>query len=172
VNTFIPTLELLGKVKTLLAALETAPGTKLFEKVEYYSAADLVSALEELRIFKQRVCVIVPSANQYESEMSGTENHLKCWREFVLIFSDRDYGRRQDASTGDAERVGVVAMNDFIEENLAGQNLGYKPRLLNMHPLDGEAVALTKAQKEILSGRSVWSMTWRACAGRKIVREK
>src|SRR5688572_21331605 len=111
-NTFIPTLELLDKVKTLLAALETAPGVKLFDKVEFFAHADIVAALEDLRIFKQKVCLIVPSGDSYENAEAGTDLRSEVQREFVLLFADRDYGKRQDASTGDATRKGVIYMKD------------------------------------------------------------
>lgn len=169
---FIPTLELLAKVKTRLAALNSAPATLLFEKVEFYAHSDLVAALEDLRIFKQRVCLIVPSADSYESQNSGTEIQTEADREFVLLFADRDYGRRQDASSGDAQRVGVIGMKDIIEGDLLGANLDYNPRLLRLRPVAGEPVLLTSAEKDRVSGREAWAQTWRYCAGRETRREK
>jgi hypothetical protein len=172
VNTFISTLELLGRVKARLVAMEASAGVPLFDKVEFYAQPNIVKALEELRLFKQKICLIVPSGDDYESEFAGVDVRSEVTREFVLLFSDRDYGKRQDASTGDEKRVGVIAMKDAIEENLLGQNLDYNPRMIRLRPMTGEAVLLSDKDKDRLTGREAWSMTWQASGGRKIVREK
>lgn len=171
-SAFIPTLELLAKVKTRLAALTSAPGVLLFDKVEFYAHINIVSALEDLRIFKQRVCLIVPSGDSYESENAGTDLRTVAYRDFVLLFADRDYGRRQDASSGDAQRVGVVGITNIIESDLLGANLDYAPRLIHLHPVEGSPVLLTSQDKDRLNGREAWTMTWRYCAGKTSTREK
>ena len=171
---FIPTYTLLDSLKTFLADLELAPATDeqpavKFDRVEMYSALDLVQALEDLRIFKNRVCLIVPSSDDSENVSEGTELRSSLVRTFEIIVADRDYGRRQNASTGDADTLGVIRIKDIVHEKLWGSNLGLEPRRLNFRLIGGEAIVLTQKQRETLSGREAWQMTWQCDAGTAVL---
>ena len=170
-NEFIPTIDIMAALKTFLAAIVLTPAegetpeVKLFDKVEFYTMPNLVKALEDLRIFKQRVCLIVPSGDEFDNEVEGRQLTSDADYEFVLLMADRDYGRRQDASTGDDKRPGVIRIKDIVIKELLGENLGFAPRRLNFRPIDGGPVLLSEKQREEASGREAWQITWQCDAG-------
>jgi hypothetical protein len=51
--------------------MELTPGVLLFERVEIYENADLVKAIGDLKISRDRICVIIPSADEYANELCG-----------------------------------------------------------------------------------------------------
>lgn len=172
-NTFIPTLTLMGQVKTLLTALQLSPGVALFDKVEVYSTPDLVKARRELLLFDNRLCLIIPSGNDYENKFAGKEVQTEVKREFVLLLTDRDFSKRKNAALGSgSDTPGVVKMNDLVEAALLGQNLGQSPVMLRMHPLNSEAFQLVGESEEQSTGRAAWQMTWQCSGGRMVVTEK
>lgn len=176
---FISTLAIMQAMKTFLAALplvDGAPDVKLFDKVEFYSMPNLVKGLEELRLFKKRICLIIPSGDDFENELQGGDLHCEATYDFELLIADRNYGKRQDAATGDDvgpnTNPGVVAMKDIVVEKLFGQSLGFLPRRLNLRPVGGQALLLTAKERDDASGREAWQMTWSADAGDRVAKTR
>ncbi len=167
-KTFIPTLDLLNAIQTAIAALESSPGVAVFEKVAFYSEPDLVKAIEELRLVKSSLCLIVPDADRYEMTKAGREMRTEVLREVVVLMADRHFGNPQAGATGDATHLGVVAKKDILEDKLTGLNLGFQPRLIRLHPVSGQSfqIALDKG-----GGRKAWQMTFEVSGGWKIVQE-
>jgi hypothetical protein len=170
-NQFIGTVTLMAALKTLIAALESAPGVKMFERVDYFATPNLVEALQQLKIAKSRICLIVPSANNYDTKIAGREVQTETIREFILLLADRDFGKRQNALTGGTNSPGVVAMNDLLEDRLLGQNLNQAPIPIKLRPSTSEVFQLLGNDEDQTTGRIAWQMTWQCSAGRKIVTE-
>jgi hypothetical protein len=168
-NTFISTLDLLTKLKTFLAALELSPGVKLFERTEIYENADLVKAIQDLKISRDRICIIIPSSNEYATNFAGEQVQSEAKRQFILLMADRVAGSSQGGLLGTATKPGVVKMSDMVEDALTGNNLGCMPVRIKMHALSGEPFSLAAEDR---SNRSCWQMTWQCSAGRKVVVEK
>jgi hypothetical protein len=153
---FTDTLTILEKLKTRLAALELEPGTPLFDKVEYYSSTDLLRALAELRVFKNRVCFIVPGDDDFFNEVSGRSLNTVVERHVFLLLADRDYGRRQSAATGDENTPGVVAMKDRVVSELTGRNLDLRQVLVK--PVNGTPLLIQGPKREEAAGREAWNL--------------
>ncbi len=153
---FIDTLTILAKLKTRLAALELTAGTPLFDKVEYYSSTDLLRALAELRVFKNRVCFIVPGDDDFLNEVSGRSMSTVVERHVFLLLADRDYGRRQSAATGDDNTTGVVAMKDRVANELTGKNLDSRQVLVR--PVNGTPLLIQGPKREEAAGREAWNL--------------
>lgn len=153
---FIDTLTILAKLKTRLAALELEAGTPLFDKVEYYSSTDLLKALQELRVFKNRVCFIVPGDDDFVNEVSGRSLNTVVERHVFLLLADRDYGRRQAAATGDENTPGVVAMKDRVVSELTGRNLDSRHVLVK--PVNGTPLLIQGPKREEATGREAWNL--------------
>lgn len=168
-NTFISTLDLLNKLKAFLVAMELTPGVLLFERVEIYENADLVKAIADLKISKNRICVIVPSADEYENGFAGEEVRTEAKREFIFMLADRVAGNTQAGLVGNDTKPGVAKMKGLVEEALTGNNLGCMPVRIRLHALSGGPVTLASEDK---ANRSCWQMTWQCSGGRKVVVEK
>lgn len=153
---FIDTITILGKLKTRLAALELVPGTPLFDKVEYYSSTDLLKALEELRLFKNRICLIVPGDDDFGNEVSGRTMTTEVARHIHILMADRDYGRRQSAATGDANTPGVVKIKDQVVDDLVGKNLD--SRFCLVKPVESGPVLIQGPRREDAAGREAWTL--------------
>ncbi|MCD6050545.1 MAG: hypothetical protein K0Q55_1948 [Verrucomicrobia bacterium] len=153
---FIDTLTVLAKLKTRLVALEIEPGTPLFDKVEYYSSTDLLKALQELRVFKNRVCLIVPGDDDFFNEVSGRSLTTVVERHVFLLLADRDYGRRQAAATGDENTPGVIAMKDHVVADLTGKNLD--SRMVLVKPVNGTPLLIQGPKREEAAGREAWNL--------------
>ncbi|HEY1170234.1 MAG TPA: hypothetical protein VGH19_02585 [Verrucomicrobiae bacterium] len=153
---FIDTLAVLAKLKTRLAALELEAGTPLFDKVEYYSSTDLLKALQELRLFKNRVCLIVPGDDDFVNDVSGRSLNTVLERHVFLLLADRDYGRRQSAATGDENTPGVIAMKDRVVSELTGKNLDSRQVLVK--PVNGTPLLIQGPKREEAAGREAWNI--------------
>ncbi len=166
---FLQTIDLMAALKAALEAIELAPGVKLFDRVDYFSSPNLLNAFDELRIFKRRVCLIVPSADDYTNRVEGASLTTNTTREFILLLADRDYGVRQRAQIGDSddpiEKPGVLRMKDKLEAELLGSDLGNSPRLVALRPTEGQAFVLQGKDRDEAAGREGWQMTWIADAG-------
>ncbi len=167
-QTFIPTLDLLAAVKAAIEAIEVSPGVELFETVEFFSEPDLLKALDQLRLAKSSICLIVPDSDRYETTKAGRENRTEVFRQFFLLMTDRHFGRAQSGSTGDGSHQGVVAKKDRVEDQLCGVNLNFVPRLIRAHPVSGQSFQIALDQS---AGRKAWQMTWELSGGWKVTQE-
>ena len=164
---FIPTLDLLSALKIRLAALELSPGVKAFEQVEYYSQPRLIQALQDLRLFKNRVCLIVPDDDVYEHSLEGRVLDTHCLRSVILLFADRDVGRRQDASTGDPSGTpGVIKLNQLVVDDLLGHSLGFDEG--RVRPDVGGPILIEGKDREHSTGREAWHLDLTIEAGTAI----
>ncbi|MHB8520725.1 MAG: hypothetical protein ACYDH9_08195 [Limisphaerales bacterium] len=162
---FIPTLNILSALNTAIAALKLADGTTAaFDKVAYYDKPDLTRALAELRIFANRICLIVPDGDRYESQVDGRFAIVQAHRTVILLLADRQPAVRQAASTGDTNTPGVVKLNQIVVDALCGVDLGIGAvRVLPQH---GEPVMISDAARKDLPGREAWTIELSIAAGR------
>jgi hypothetical protein len=162
----LTTLELLAALKTRLSALTVGSTSEpLFERIEYYSEPDLLRALQEIRVFKKRVCILIPAGDTFETETAGNSSTLaiKIEREVVILLGDRDVTKPQEASTGGDGNPGVVAMKDQVFDALVNHDLSLGQYNLFLRPTDSQP--LTIADETEAPGRRAWQMSWIAHAG-------
>ncbi|HWD20513.1 MAG TPA: hypothetical protein VHB20_14670 [Verrucomicrobiae bacterium] len=176
-NTFLPTIAIMTAVQTWMKAAVLTPASapnpavNLVEDCQFYSSPDLVRAFQELKSFKNRICLIIPSYDHYQETREGNSLKIHCVRQFTLLLCDRDVGNRQKASTGDPAdpaHPGVLAMKDYVENNLIALNFDFLPALLVLHPLEGQPFKLVDKDRTDLAGRLGWLMTWQADAGDRV----
>ncbi len=165
-NKFIRTSALLDALKERIAALEYTAGVPLFEKVEPYPSSDLLKAIADLRAYNSRVCVIVPSADEFTTEIQGSELKVKGTREFVLLMTDQEYTSGKGALVGTDKVIGLINIKDSLEEQMTAQNLNFNPRLIRLVPLGGSSIQSIKPGEA--RGRIAWQMSWRAEAGDRL----
>lgn len=155
---------LLPALKERLAALQWRrdgqPDQNLFETVEFCSHTDLVRALEQLHLNKNRVALIVPQDDDYlpanVEEVQGRALELRVERQVFILMSDRDMGRRQDASTGDESKPGVLLMNELVVNDLMGSTLGI--RGVRAKPRHGGPFTLQDKARKEQPGREAWNL--------------
>lgn len=148
---------LLAALKTRLEALQWTPGggspEALFQKVEYFSEPDLIKALAEIRVARNRVCLVVPDDNDYANEVSGSTMTTGVERGVFLVIADRDHAAGKDALIGDARRPGVLLMEAKVIEDITGVNLGI--RGVRVKPLAGRQVEIAPDDEKQIPGRKV-----------------
>lgn len=162
----ISTLDLLAALKARLSALTLESGDRLFERVEFFAEADLLGALQELRLFKKRICLVVPAGDAFQTEPTSTHLQVGIVREVVVLLGDRDVARPQEASTGGPGNPGVVAMKDQVFEALINHRLGFERRFLRLSCTESQPLTITDATDQ--PGRRAWQMTWTAHAGTEL----
>lgn len=167
---FIKTVPLLQAVKARLEAMTVADGdpTLLFDDVELYHTPEMGSAIKRLILSTSKICLIVPSGDDYESTGAADYVHTTATLEFDLLFADRVYSTTKNTAAifGGASNVGVVPMKDRVLELLHGAAVGLTGVVLT--PLAGSFVTVKDDQDPKLKdtpGRESYIATWTTWAG-------
>jgi hypothetical protein len=113
------TVNTLNAIKSSIAGILWG-SEAAFSKIEFYDAEDLGSAFEELRIYGDRICLIIPSGDDWESEELNGALISKPKRQFLLLISDRNPAGRMKGLTGDGTRPGVLTLKDLTVIGLSG----------------------------------------------------
>jgi hypothetical protein len=161
---FVETLDIMQSMKNFIGNLTLKTGEIAFNEVRYYAQADLQKALDDLLIYDDRVCLIIPSGDNHKNQRIG--GVLRTWREseFVLLLSDRVYGDFDaEALQGTQTNPGTVALKDLLIQGLTASQLD-NPRLC-FEPGNGEPFHISNAEKAEMPGRDCWSQTFRTPAG-------
>lgn len=169
---FVSTLEILNALKTAITALQLpatyagAPGyPAAFQKVEIYREVNPVQALEDMRVYSDRACFIIPGGDAHENVRDGRviQSHRDTQVEFLI--ADRNYGRKNKALVGDEVRPGLIVLKDLLIEKLTGQSLGLRGIFLT--PESNDPFHYRSAQKgqEEMPGRDCWILTFTTTAG-------
>lgn len=152
---FIATLSILDALKAHLTALEISAGVAAFQAVEYYSQPRLIQALQDLRVHKNRVCLIVPDDEVFENELSGRILITRRTKQVIILLADRQVGRRQDASTGnDSGTYGVETLGFCAMDELTGLSLGLAG--CRIRPTSAGPVTIEGTDREKATGREAW----------------
>lgn len=160
---FVSTSEILTALKAKIVALQLTDMSAAFEKVAVYSKPNLAQALQDLLIFEDRVCLIIPDGDDYQNEDSGRILISKCTRRVVLLLADRDYGDRQAASTGDGDNPGVIELDRLVVNSLIGDNLGLARVRVKCDV--SEPFTISAKERDQLSGREAWHLDLAVEAG-------
>ena len=153
---FISTNALLTALKGKIAAipLEAYGDEPLIETVELYHNRDIGQAMADLLIFKQRVCLIVPTGWKHENNDQGSGVTSRRMLEVGLLIADRAYTKAGDpAAFGGDKNAGVFAMAEKVIDALLAVDLsGYGSAL----PGDGDAALVSDAKKQPDTTRVAW----------------
>ncbi len=164
---FIETITIMEALKARLASLpldESGGEERLFEVVEYYGAHDLVEALQELIVTKQRVALIVPQGWDHDNQRDGVSMRSVRKTNFDVFFADRAFVKKTGAGlVGGEKNVGIIAMADRVVANLSAAPFAL-PELV-FEPEDGAPIVLTKDEKKAAPGREAWAQSFSCYAG-------
>jgi len=163
---YVSTYSLLTALKTELISAEWSAGGLLFDVVEHYSEPDLLAAYEQLFIFKRRVCLILPGADQFQSDTQGRVLTFGLDREFSLLIADRDHAKPQKAHLGDDETSGVCAIKDRLVDLLTGKHLGLYPDVVRLLPTRSNPFTISDGDAAA-GGRRCWQLDWLAVMGHR-----
>jgi hypothetical protein len=169
--TFVPTLSLLTALRTAITAIALPSSfsavpdyPKAFTTVEIWGVVDLVKAIEEMRIFDDRFCLIVASNDHFDSAMKGSVLTSEQRTEIELLFADRNYGRENLALVGEQDvSPGVLVLKDLLLSNLAGANLGFNN--VALAPTSGGPFTMSGKQQDALAFRECWNLSFTTSAG-------
>ena len=167
---FVRTLDLLAAVK---AQLESLPhpdreGEKLFEKVDFHENQKLREALSDLVIIKQRVAIIVPNGETYETFKEGrTRRHVRT-ASFDLLLADRAWTKGgHEAVFGGLKNVGVLLMKDLVIEHfIAHPQLGLP--WVALEPVEAALIEIADADVKDSPGRECYVINYATPAGEAV----
>lgn len=160
----VNTLDIMQAMKNFIATLTLPGGQQAFAEVRFYAQADVQKALNDLLIFDDRVCLIIPTGDHHHNQRIGGK--LRTWRttEFVLLLSDRVYGDfNAEALQGTQDNPGTVALKDILVSGLTCAQLE-NPRLC-FEPGTGQPFHISDSERKELPGRDCWSQTFSTPAG-------
>ncbi|HVY69676.1 MAG TPA: hypothetical protein VHH73_07080 [Verrucomicrobiae bacterium] len=161
---FIPSSDLLAALKPRLAEL-TLPApfvsAPAFDKVEIFREADVPKAMQELRLFASRLCLLVPDGNEYEPGVEGRVLLTRCHRKLVILLADKQPARPQEASTGSATTPGALLLAELVEDTLTARPVIAEPAYCEI--LSAEPATITDENSQ--PGRVAWIIEARIFAG-------
>lgn len=103
---------------------EAAPGVPAFELVEVYDQPNLIEALKERMLYKNRVCLVIPDRVRIANSLDGTQLRGELTRDFLVIVVDKNVGDRQSANAGGENNPGSWLLRDLVIESLHGALCG------------------------------------------------
>jgi hypothetical protein len=162
--------EILDGLKAAVLGLQVGdPAAAAFtsDGVKYFTRESLSAAMEELLVFEDRACFLVPGGTDYRNERAGAVLKTRKSEEMVLLVTDRVYGDRQASAEGNEDTMGVWALADALEDLLTGHRLGLEGVLVEVAA--GEPFTLASEEREDLAGRECWALTVKVSAGEKRV---
>lgn len=165
---FIDDAVLLAALKTRIEALDhpTLSGAKLFERVDFHENRNLGDALRDLVITKQRVCLIVPQGEAFETSRDGSS--VKILRQFAfdLLIADRAWTKGgHDAVFGGASNIGVMKMAALTRDWLLAEPQLGLDRFVALAPTDSAMITLADEKVKDVPGRECWVLAWETPAG-------
>lgn len=181
---FVSTIALLSAVSGALGAarydqpspaepavLSTDPSDpKLFDKVAFYPDRNLAKALADLRISADRVALIVPQGDTYETAKPGQIAHAARTTEFMIILADRDFSIDSKQMQASANTPGILNIKDLTVQLLVQKSFVIEKQVIYFAPNAGAIVQLGwqedgKVPVADMRGRECWHQLFLANAG-------
>jgi hypothetical protein len=142
-----PTTAILAELKARMTALKLADGTTpAFARVELFDSESLLEAFELLTLSEQRICVIVPLDETFNTENRGQILISTRILPVALLISDRVIGDRTKALFGSAANLGAYALAELALPVVTGRLLD-NPNGVTVEPVN-TSVLIIKNQKE------------------------
>jgi hypothetical protein len=133
---------------------EFGENVSAFQAVRQYDLqGELVKALEELLVFKDRVAFILLDSVGYENELEGGILLSHRQLSLTVLCADRNWGSRQKALKGDATTPGVQLLQELIIEELCGEI----SEGAVIEPGQGQLFSLSGKDRDNAAGRLAWS---------------
>lgn len=192
---FVSSLALLGTVQSTLAAANiaqsleyteggqpawalTSPGVNyhglaipFFEKVSFYPESNLGRALLDLRAPQNRICLIIPQGDTYETGKRGEIAQAVRTTEFMLIIATRDLSIDASQLRPTRQSPGILNLKDLAVELLTKESFVIEDRVIWFAPSAGAVVQIDwkddsdRPLKADMRGRESWHQLFTANAG-------
>lgn len=123
-------------------------GEDLFTSVELFDATDIVEALGQLLNFDDRACVLVPLAEDFESDRISGGIKTEGAFELLCVMTDRNYapGERV-AMFGNADHPGLVNTAEIVTNALNG-TLELSSQRVAVWPILGEGLEIADSDQK------------------------
>jgi hypothetical protein len=181
---FVTTLALLTTVSGALAAaryeqsspaepavLSTNPADpKLFDKVAFYPERNIARAFADLRIVGDRVALIIPQGDTYETERQGQIASADRTTEFMIIMADKDLSIDAKQMAPSARTPGILNLKDLTVQLLIEKSFVIEKQIVYFAPSAGALIPIgwqedNKAPAADMKGRECWHQLFLANAG-------
>lgn len=138
----------------LQAVLLSDGKTPAFQRVELFDSESLLDAFALLTISEQRMALVVPLNEHWETELKTPKLLTRRTQVFGVIMSDRVLGRRYDALYGNAQTPGAFGLQALALPKLAGQLIA-NPGGVVVTPKEVTVLILkNEKEKQNLPGRA------------------
>jgi len=153
-------------VPQIVAAIQTAVGgvklpdgrwgsvapnlTPAFERVELFDSEQIVEAFRYLIITEQRVCVIVPMDEQFETITEKQKLLSRRMLQVMLLISDRVHGSRKAALWGDDVTPGALNLMELVLPAITGLVLP-NPDGVIAEPVSSSVLSVGDTEKDLPS---------------------
>jgi hypothetical protein len=121
-----PIHTVLANLRTAILAIELSAGVPMFaaDSVKVFGREDVIAAMQQLYVFEDRACFIVPGAIRHTQEVQGGFVMVKRSLEVGLLMTDRNFGGENLATVGEeGENPGVLRITEMVTDELFGKSL-------------------------------------------------
>ena len=154
---FVSTGDIATALKTQVQAVKLADNaTAAFQRVEMFDSESLLEAFQMLLISEQRICLIVPLTENWQTEVQTRKLITRRTVNFALIISDRIIGKRSTALYGDgtAATPGAHKLVAFTLPQVTGQLLPNPNGVVSTPKLADVMIVKNEKEKQDLPGRA------------------
>lgn len=166
---FVETTTVLKELSEALKALSFSEGDfageKVFNSVDSYDVPRIEQALTDLLNFDDRVCLIIPISEDYQSRQKNSSFFTVREGRFLLLISDRDYTPGKPSFYGSETHPGVLQMKEAVINALHGESLDLHQVVIT--PLGGESIRVSESEKNISNSREGYRLILKISMGSK-----
>ena len=165
------TAAIIAALVTALQAVQLpAAGGAAFQRVEFFDSEKLAEALKALFITEQRVCVVVPLEERFESVLQQPRLLVKRTLPVLLLISDRVLGESQrkiallGSAAGPVITPGAEGLVDLVLPAVTGLLLP-NPGGVLCEPVDSCVMTIADKDRAALPGRVAVALELRCTGG-------
>jgi hypothetical protein len=143
-------------VAALVSALEAVQwgGAAAFGAVRRFDSDDLERAFRELLLFQQRIALVIPMPESFESSITGSRLDTQRIRPFGVVLSDRVLGNRDESVWGGADTPGSYGLLEAALPAVVGQIIS-NPQGVISTPTNVQPITLADAERKLPSRAAV-----------------
>ena len=151
----VGTIAVALKAQVQLVKLADA-ATPAFQRVELFDSESLLEAFQLLTISEQRICLIVPLAEHWQTEVQTRKLLTRRTVNFVLLISDRVLGKRTTALYGDGTTAtpGAHKLTAFTLPLVTGQLINNPNGVVSAPTTADVVIVKNDKEKQNLPGRA------------------
>jgi hypothetical protein len=154
---FVSTGDIATALKTQVQLVKLADNTTAaFQRVELFDSESLLEAFKILTISEQRICLIVPLTEHWETETMTRKIITRKTVNVALLISDRVLGNRTTALYGDGTNAtpGAHKLVKFTLPLVIGQLLNNPNGVVSVPTSADVIIVKNEKEKQNLPGRS------------------